>query len=118
MMVNMLNVAALDCSEEKSSKVFPYVFGLNQTATNVTNRWESGANGIIQINIENTITDSSLDTYVALTASNPCYFSGKECGSPDDIGKYGMYTPFSRGLAKVKGDTHKIEWEIGTKLGD
>ena len=30
---------------------------------------------------------------------------------------HGVYTPFSRGLAKVKGDTHKIEWKIGTKLG-
>ena len=58
LMLNMLNAGHLDCSEEKSSKVFPYVFGLNQTATNATNRWDSGSAGIVRINIENTITDS------------------------------------------------------------
>ena len=76
----------LDCSTEKSSKVYPYIFGMNQTMTNKTNRWQDGEVGLIDVNIENMITDSSLNSYVALTATTSCYFDGKGCVDESIIG--------------------------------
>ena len=67
-------VQAVDCTAEESNKVYPYVFGLNQTVTNKTNNSQDTTNGLIDVNIENIITDSSLNTYVAVTASSKCYF--------------------------------------------
>ena len=111
--------SGLDCSTEKSSKVYPYIFGMNSTATNQTNRWQDKFGGLQDVSIENVITDSSLDSYVALTASTSCYFDGKGCfdesilGSPAD---WVRYTPFSRGIVKVRSEKHEVVWKVGMKF--
>ena len=94
-----------------TAKTYPYVFGLNQTATNKTNSATDPNKNIVDVNIENIITDSSQATYIAVTASSKCYFEDpqdctKDYDQSDAIKLY-------RGLIKVKGDQHQIVWKIG-----
>lgn len=63
------------------------------------------------MSIENVVTDSSLDSYVALTANSKCYFTA-QCDiihHSTTADQFVMY----RGVAKVKGDGHTIAWKMG-----
>ena len=71
----------INCAAKETAKVYPYVFGLNQTVTNKTNNFEDGSNGLVDVKIENSITDDTLKTFVALAATSKCYFDANECAS-------------------------------------
>ena len=69
----------IDCTTKESAKTYPYVFGMNQTVTDKTSNFQDGTNGMVDVEIENSITDHDLNTYVAISATRKCYFDSTNC---------------------------------------
>ena len=77
--MDIVHGSHIDCTAKETAKVYPYVFGMNQTVTDKTSNFQDGTNGMVDVEIENSITDYSLNTYVAISATRKCYFDATNC---------------------------------------